>query len=58
MIYVLSGTLVKKNGTYPEGSYIYNPPGSWHQTSSPDGCTLLITWFGKVKIPHGAHASH
>ncbi|NQV91999.1 cupin domain-containing protein [Candidatus Woesearchaeota archaeon] len=51
-IYVLDGTLIDEEGTYTKGAYLYNPPKSTHTTHSPEGCTLLVTWFGKVNISH------
>jgi anti-sigma factor ChrR (cupin superfamily) len=39
---VLSGTFEDEHGSYPEGSYVKNPPGSEHTPSSSEGCTLFV----------------
>jgi anti-sigma factor ChrR (cupin superfamily) len=41
-IYVLEGVFSDENGDYPAGSYIRNPPGSYHKPFSKDGCTLFV----------------
>lgn len=40
--FVLEGTFVDHNQASPAGTYIHNAPGSTHQPTSPEGCTLLI----------------
>lgn len=40
-LYVLSGTFVDQNQASGPGTLIHNRPGSFHQPSSPDGCTFL-----------------
>lgn len=32
----------KAGGDYPAGSYIRNPPGSFHAPFSHEGCTLFV----------------
>jgi len=41
-IFVLEGTLSDERGDFPSGSYIRNPPSSYHQTYSKHGCLILI----------------
>ena len=40
-LYILSGTFVDQHRSSGAGTYIHNEPGSWHQPSTPDGCTFL-----------------
>jgi len=39
---VLQGTFQDEHGSFPEGSYIRNPPQSQHQPSSEKGCVILV----------------
>lgn len=39
---VLEGTFADEHGTYPEGTYVRNPPGSSHAPRSDEGCTLFV----------------
>jgi anti-sigma factor ChrR (cupin superfamily) len=41
-IYVLEGIFSDENGDYPAGSYIRNPPGSYHKPFTRHGCTLFV----------------
>ena len=41
-IYVLEGVFSDENGDYPAGSYIRNPPGSYHEPFTREGCTLFV----------------
>jgi len=41
-IYVLEGVFSDENGDYPAGSYIRNPPGSYHSPFTRQGCTLFV----------------
>ena len=41
-IYVLDGVFSDENGDYPAGSYIRNPPNSFHQPFTREGCTLFV----------------
>ncbi len=43
-ILVLEGTQSDENGDYPEGSLVFNPPGSEHSVWSERGCTVFIHW--------------
>ncbi len=40
-LYILSGTFVDQNRASGPGTFIHNEPGSWHQPTTPDGCTYL-----------------
>jgi anti-sigma factor ChrR (cupin superfamily) len=39
---VLEGIFSDDRGDYPAGTYVRNPPGSRHATSSREGCTLFV----------------
>jgi len=39
---VLEGTFSDEHGSYPEGSYVRNPPGSRHRPFSEGGCTIFV----------------
>lgn len=39
---VLDGVFEDEHGSYPEGSYVRNPPGSRHAPSAPSGCTIFV----------------
>ena len=39
---VLDGVFQDEHGSFPEGSYIRNPPQSQHQPSSLTGCVMLV----------------
>jgi len=41
-LYVLDGVFSDENGDYPAGTYIRNPPGSFHTPFSKEGCTLFV----------------
>jgi anti-sigma factor ChrR (cupin superfamily) len=41
-ILVLEGTFSDENGNYPKGTYIRNPPGSFHAPYSESGCVLFV----------------
>jgi anti-sigma factor ChrR (cupin superfamily) len=41
-ILVLSGEFADEQGTYGEGMYIKNPPGSAHSPRTTDGCLLFV----------------
>jgi len=41
-IFVLSGAFADEHGTYPEGTWLRNPPGSEHTPYSIEGCTLYV----------------
>lgn len=41
-IFVLEGTLTDEAGTYLAGSYLRNPPGSFHAPFSDEGCLLMV----------------
>lgn len=39
---VLEGTFSDERGNYPAGSYVHNPPGSFHAPFSKDGCVIFV----------------
>lgn len=39
---VLEGTFQDEYGDYPAGTYVRNPPGSFHTPRSDEGCTLFV----------------
>jgi len=41
-ILVLEGVFSDETGDYPAGTYIMNPPGSYHAPHSKTGCTLFV----------------
>ena len=41
-ILVLEGVFSDETGHYPAGSYLMNPPGSFHAPFSEQGCTLFV----------------
>lgn len=41
-ILVLEGTFSDERGDFPQGSYLRNPPGSWHAPASREGCLILV----------------
>jgi anti-sigma factor ChrR (cupin superfamily) len=53
-IYVLEGLFSDEYGDYPAGTYIRNPPGSYHQPFTKEGCTLFVKLeqFQKDDVKH------
>ena len=41
-IFVLDGVFSDENGDYPAGTYIRNPPGSFHKPFTKQGCKLFV----------------
>lgn len=41
-IFVLEGVFSDEFGHYPAGTYLRNPPGSFHSPFSTYGCTILV----------------
>ncbi len=41
-IFVISGTFADEHGSYPEGSWLRNPPGSEHAPYSDEGCVIYV----------------
>jgi anti-sigma factor ChrR (cupin superfamily) len=39
---VLSGVFQDEHGDYPAGTYVRNPPGSYHEPRSEAGCVLFV----------------
>jgi anti-sigma factor ChrR (cupin superfamily) len=51
---VLEGTQEDDTGAYGPGTWISNPPGTFHQVKSPDGCLVLIHWNAPVEFQAGS----
>jgi len=43
-ILVLDGAQSDESGSYPKGSFVFNPVGSVHSVWSDEGCVVLIQW--------------
>jgi len=43
-LYVLAGEQSDGRGTYAQGSFVINPPGTAHRVWSKHGCLVLIVW--------------
>ncbi len=41
--FVLEGALQDEHGTYTEGCWVRQPPGSTHSVAAPHGCVMLTT---------------
>lgn len=41
-IFVLEGVFADEQGTYPAGTWLRNPAGSFHAPFSPAGCTIYV----------------
>ena len=41
-VYVIDGVFSDENGDYPAGTYIRNPPGSFHKPLTKEGCILFV----------------
>jgi len=41
-VFVLDGVFSDENGDYPTGTYIRNPPGSFHKPFTKEGCKLFV----------------
>lgn len=41
-VYVIEGVFSDEYGDYPAGTYIRNPPGSFHKPFTKKGCTLFV----------------
>ena len=41
-IFVLEGVFSDEQGNYEKGTYLRNPPGSFHQPFSQQGCIILV----------------
>jgi len=40
--FVLEGVFADEHGEYPAGTYVRNPPGSYHEPASEAGCVLFV----------------
>lgn len=43
-VLVLEGAQSDGNGRHCAGSLVINPPGSTHEVTSEEGCTVLVIW--------------
>jgi anti-sigma factor ChrR (cupin superfamily) len=43
-VYILSGAQSDDRGTYGQGSFVINPPGTGHRVWSTSGCLALLVW--------------
>lgn len=41
-IFVLQGVFSDESGDYPAGTYLRNPPGSYHSPFSDQGCIIFV----------------
>ena len=46
---VLEGELIIDGQRYPEGSYVYSPPGSVHHPHTEKGVLLFSVFHGKIR---------
>ncbi len=49
-IYVLTGDQFDEHGSYPEGSFVINPPGTRHSPGSKGGCIVLLIYEKAVRF--------
>lgn len=49
-IWVLSGSQEDERGRYETGTLIINPPDTYHQVFSPEGCIVLVIWEKAVQF--------
>ncbi len=40
--FVLEGSIEDELGRYTAGTYVRNPPGSWHKPKTEDGCVIFV----------------
>lgn len=51
---VLAGVFQDEHGDYPAGTYVRNPPGSYHEPKSEAGCMLFVKLrqFDRADLAH------
>ncbi len=49
-LFVLQGSQEDENGIYGPGTYVYNPPGTYHDVQSSEGCLVLVHWQAPVRF--------
>lgn len=49
-LFVLEGDQFDEHGTYPEGSFVINPPGTRHSPGSKRGCIALLIYEKAVRF--------
>ncbi len=47
---VLEGDQYDEHGSYPEGSFVINPPGTRHSPGSVGGCVALLIYEKEVSF--------
>jgi anti-sigma factor ChrR (cupin superfamily) len=52
-VYILAGEQSDERGTYRQGSFVINPPGTAHRVWSKEGCLVLIVWQRPVVFKSG-----
>lgn len=53
-LFVLEGDQFDEHGTYPEGSFVINPPGTRHSPGSKRGCIALLIYEKAIRfLPEG-----
>ena len=50
---VLNGVFSDEYGDYPAGTYVRNPPGSFHSPRTAPGCTILVKLRQMPDSEHG-----
>ncbi len=50
-LFVLEGDQFDEHGSYPEGSFVINPPGTRHSPGSVGGCVALLIYEKAVRFP-------
>ncbi|WP_346908040.1 cupin domain-containing protein [uncultured Roseibium sp.] len=49
-IYLIRGDQYDEHGTYPEGSFVINRPGTRHSPGSKNGCIALLIYEKAVRF--------
>ena len=49
-VYVLKGSIEDEKGVHKKGDFFVNEKDAFHKPSSKEGCLLLITWSGNVRL--------
>lgn len=49
-VYILEGDQFDEHGSYPQGSFVVNPPGTMHSPGSVGGCVALLIYEKAVRF--------
>lgn len=49
-VFVLSGSQSDSSGSYDTGTFVINPPQTYHSVKSDAGCIVLIIWEKPVEL--------